>query len=119
MGKGPSSPHFRLEKIEDENLREVLYNITRRLQENVFLGFNGKHIQIERTAGTWNIPHLLPFVPRDAWFTGITVPDGTVTVKFNYDLFTRTEYSITVTTSNPTAPVSIRGFIGRMKEEGF
>lgn len=107
-----------LERVKDEELRQVLLQLSNGLEENVFGGFVGKRLVFVRGAGTFLLSHHLGFVPRDAWLTWVTADSGTVTVVFNYAAFTKTQISVTITLSVPTALCTFRGFCGRMLEEG-
>ena len=119
MGLAMTSLNFGLEKVEDGNARQVLTAVTQVISENAFLAFRGKHVKLELGAGTYELPHYLGFVPRDSWITHVSVPTGTSTAVFNYGLFTKTHYSVTITVSVPGTVVSVRGFLGRMREEGI
>lgn len=114
MGLVMGKLHFSLEKIEDENLRQVLYNMTRSLDAQVTAPFSGKHVAYMLRHGINKFPHNLPFTPRDMWFTGIWPEQGTADVKIT--AVDKTEVTIMVTLSAVNSLVEVRMFMGRMQE---
>ena len=106
-----------LHKIEDEAVRESLEILSEEVVDSPFSGFRGKHFTISKKAGTHTFPHRLGYRPKDVIQTSLRVPIGTATWVWNYDDFTDTDLSFTVTTSTAGENATVRAYIGTHREE--
>lgn len=97
-----------LRDIEDVVLQRLFDLLNNHFLVNHQLdGF--KHFELAFTsAGTSTIPHNLGFQPKDVIQTSLT---GSGALTWNYDLFDRTNISVTV-----TGPCVVRAFIGAYQE---
>jgi len=97
-----------LRAVEDLISRDN-FNLIKEYLINLPLAyFKGKHMTLSvSSAGTWNVPHNLGFIPQDV----ITTWD-TATTTWNYASFTKTHINFTTTSSG-----TVRIFIGRYQEQ--
>ena len=86
--------NIRLEKIKDDELRDIFRTLIQEWNDQNFLNGRFKHYEITFSDAVTNYrhPHNLGFVPKDVF---ITSQSGIGVAEFNYELFDKTFFDIT------------------------
>jgi hypothetical protein len=108
--KGKSFKSTDAIRLKDEATKELLFRVVQYIERNPLLSYGFEFIEYTfDAAGTIAIPNPLGFIPKDLILTS---KKGSGDVTFNYDSFTKTTLSVTVTGS-----CSIRALIGTYRSE--
>ena len=101
-------PRFLLDKVKDEYVRDNFRRVKEYLAADIMRKMSFQFFEWELTdSGTYVYPHSLGFQPLDVVQLSVRRPD-TATVVWNYDDFTATNVSFTV-----SAACTVRALIGR------
>lgn len=98
---------FKLQEIEDKEVRENFFRLKKAIIKEPFLKGNWGFFEIAIPMAVTNFKykHSLGFQPKDIIQTSSI---GAGVLQFNYSLFDATSLDITT-----TGPVTVRAFVGR------
>lgn len=108
--KGKSFKSTDAIRLKDEPTRELLFRLIQYIERSPLLSFGFEFIEYTFSeAGSVQVPHGLGFIPKDIILTSKT---GTGNVTFNYESFTKSALSITV-----TGACAVRFLVGTYRSE--